>query len=260
MQTYEDLKNRTRHDAMLEGNNSSYIVGGHFPKEELEKILPKAMSIPSDEVMANRYPTLEKVDGMHPFLLMFSNCRDVHDVMTEIDLRPYRELMAFVPVIYTHKGEEQLCSYVPVLYLEYLIGVIGGLYLGLRKEFHPRMKDIETETSKSFVINNVLDAKFEKAPADSSREIDPFFKLTLENPTATISYFGQAYFYTTRAHPTKVLDTSAVFEWRYKGSVIKNSEDTFANYSEYHFTTSQAMRYDAYFHPAYTVKELESTV
>jgi hypothetical protein len=55
-----------------------------------------------------------------------------------------------------------------------------------------------------------------------------------------------------------VLDTSAVFEWRYKGSVIKNSEDTFANYSEYHFTTSQAMRYDAYFHPAYTVKELEA--
>jgi hypothetical protein len=50
--------------------------------------------------------------------------------------------------------------------------------------------------------------------------------------------------------PKKVLDTSHEFEWNYKGSVIKSSDDTFANYSEYAFTTSQAMRYDAYFHPS----------
>ena len=80
---------------------------------------------------------MKKIEGMHPFTLMFSNCNNVHDVMTEIELRPYRELMFFIPVTYTHENEEQLCSYVPVLYLEYLIGVIGGLYLGLRKEFHP---------------------------------------------------------------------------------------------------------------------------
>jgi hypothetical protein len=239
---------------MLAGDNSSYLVAGHFPNEELEKILPKAMSIPSEEVMAARYPTLKKVEGMHPFMLMFSNCRNVHDVMTEIKLRPYRELMFFIPVTYTHEKEEQLCSYVPVLYLEYLIGVIGGLYLGLRKEFHPGMKDVETETSKSFVIKDVVDVNFEKAPADGSKELDPFFTQTLDNPTVTVSYLNQTYFYTTKAYPTKVLDASPVYEWHYKGSVIKNNEDTFANYSEYHFTTSQAMRYDAYFHPAYSVE------
>jgi len=254
MQTREQLKNRTPHDAMLEGNNSSYMVVGHYPREAFAKLLPRTMSIPSDEVMASKYPTAKKIEGMHPFLLMFSNCRTVHDVMTEIELRPYRELMFFFPVTYTHGKEEQLCSFVPVLYLEYLIGVIGGLYLGLRKEFHPRMKDIETGTSKTFAIDGILDAHFEKLPADENQGFDPFFTQTFENPTVTVSYLNRTYFYTTRATPTKVLDASAVYEWRYKGSVIKNNEGTIAKYSEYGFTTSQAMRYEAYFHPSYTVK------
>ena len=53
--------------------------------------------------------------------------------------------------------------------------------------------------------------------------------------------------------PSKVLDASHEYEWRFKGSVIRSSEDTFANYAEYRFTTSQAMRYDAYFHPRYSL-------
>ncbi|MCP4040039.1 MAG: hypothetical protein GY733_24050, partial [bacterium] len=72
--------------------------------------------------------------------------------------------------------------------------------------------------------------------------------------TATVSYFNQTWFYTTRAHTTKVLETSADFEWRYKGSVITGDEQTVANYAEYGFTTSQAMRYDAYFNPSYAVE------
>jgi hypothetical protein len=254
MQTLEDLRNRTRHDDMLAGDNCSYIVAGHFPTRELEKLLPRSMSIPSDEVMAESYPTARKIEGMHPFMLLFSNCRNVHDVMTEIKLRHYRELMFFFPVTYTHKDEERLCSYVPVLYLEYLIGVIGGLYLGLRKEFHPGMKDVETDTSKSFAIKGILDAKFQKSPSEDLKELDPFFTQTFLNPTVTVSYLNQAWFYTTKAHTTKVLEASAEFEWSYKGSVIKNNEKTFANYAEYHFTTSQAMRFDAYFHPSYSVE------
>lgn len=254
MKTLEDLRNRTPHDDILTGNNVSNLVLGYYPKKELEKILPAAMSIPSDEIMAEKYPTAKKVEGMHPFTMMFSNCNNVHDVMTEMELRSYREHFPLFPVIYTHKNEERLCSYIPVMYLDYLLGVIGGLYLGLRKQFHPGMKDIETDTSKSFVIKDTLNVSFRKDPASSGRELDPFFVQTLENPAVTVSYIGATYFYTTTVTPTKVLDTSHEFEWNYKGSVIKNSEDTFANYAEYCFTTSQAMRYDAYFHPSYSAE------
>ena len=256
MRIYDELRSRTRHDAMLEGNNSSYLVAGHFPREELERILPDSMAIPDDEVMAAGYPTMAAVDGMHPFVLMFSNCSNVHDVFTGRELRPYRELMFFIPVAYRHENEEQLCSYVPVLYLEYLLGVIGGLYLGLRKEFHPGMKDVETATSKSFVIEGILDARFEKAQADATRELDPFFTRTLGNPTVTVSRLRRTRFYTTKVYPTTVLDTSAAFEWHYEGSAITDNDDTFANYAEYRFTTSQAMGYDAYFHPKYAVPRI----
>ena len=145
-------------------------------------------------------------------------------------------------------------TFIPVLCLDYFIGVVGGLYLGLRKQFHPKMKDIETDTSKSFIIKGIIDARFEKTSTDRTRELDPFFVEIFEHPTVTVSYLNRTFFYTTRAYPTKVLDASNTYEWHYKGSVIKSSENTFANYAEYNFTTSQAMRYKAYFYPKYTVK------
>jgi hypothetical protein len=255
MKTLEDLKNRTPHDDILEGNNVSNMVVAYFPKADLEKLLPSAMSIPSDEIMAEKYPTAKQIEGMHPFTMMFSNCHNVHDVMTEWELRSYREHFPLFPVIYKQGNEERLCSYIPVMYLDYLLGVVGGLYLGLRKQFHPGMKDIETGTTKSFLIKDTLDVKFEKNPDSDGRELDAFFVQTFAVPAVTISYLGQTWFYSTSVEPKKVLDTSHEFEWSYKGSVIKSSEDTFANYSEYRFTTSQAMRYDAYFHPAYALEK-----
>ncbi len=259
MQTYEDLKNRVPHDAILAGNNVSNLAVGYYPREELAKILPPAMSIPSDEIMNEKYPTVKKVDGMHPFTMMFSNCHNVHDVMTEIELRSYREHFPLFPVIYKHGNEEQLCSYIPVMYLDYLLGVMGGLYLGLRKQFHPGMKDIETDTSKSFSIKNTLDVEFRKDETSEGRDFDPFFVQTFVNPTVTISYIGRTYFYTTTVFPERVLDTSHEYEWHYKGSVIKSNEDTIANYCEYRFTTSEAMRYDAYFHPSYSLDRAAQT-
>lgn len=254
MKTLEDLKNRTPHDAILQGNNVSNLVLGYYPKEALEKILPAAMSLPSDEIMAEKYPTAKQIPGLHPFTMMFSNCHHVHDVMTEIELRSYREHFPLFPVIYTHGNEEHLCSYIPVMYLDYLLGVIGGTYLGLRKQFRPGMKDVESDGAKSFSIKNTLEVSFRKDEESAPRELDPFFTQTFVNPTVTVSYIGLTYFYTTSVFPTKVLNTTHEYEWRYKGSVIKNTEDTFANYSEYVFTTSQAMRYEAYFHPSYAVK------
>ena len=254
MKTFKDLKERTPHDPILTGNNVSYMAVGYYPREELEKFLPRAMSIPSDEVMTEKYPTVKKMEGMHPFTMMFSNCSNVHDVMTEIELRPYKELMFFIPVTYTHKKEEKLCSYIPVMYLEYLVGVIGGLYLGLRKEFHPKMIDRQTDTSESFYIKDILDVSFQQTSTNGSQELDPFFTQTFENPTVTVSYLNRTYFYTTRVYPTKVIDASPVYEWHYKGSVIKNNENTFAHYSEYFFTTSQAMRYEKYFLPITSVE------
>jgi hypothetical protein len=250
MKSYRQYKDRTPHDPILTGNNASYMALGYFPRDALEKLLPRTMSIPPDEVMAQKYPTAKKLDGMHPFMFMFSNCHNVHDVMTEIELRPYREHFPLFPVIYTHKDQQRLCSYIPVMYLDYLLGVIGGLYLGLRKQFHPKMIDRETDISKTFIIENILDVSFQRSSTDDNRELDPFFIQTFENPTLTVSYLKQTWFYTTKVYPKKVLDTSHVYEWRYKGSVIKSNEYTFANYTEYSFTTSQAMRYEKYFHPA----------
>ena len=227
---------------------------GYFPKDELNKVLPKHMAIPSEDIMNKEFPTVIKQNGKHPFLMMFSNCFNVHDIVTTIDLRPYKELMFFIPVTYTHKGEEQLCSYIPVLYLDYLIGVIGGLTIGLRKEFHPRMINEQDELSESFFIKNILDVQFTDISTDNTNELNHFFKQVFHFPVVTRSYFNRIRFYQTRVYTSKVVDASAQYEWKYKQVKIQNKDKILACYSEYRFTTSQAMSFNAYFHPKYKIE------
>ena len=95
------------HDPFIIGNTMFHMVVGYYPIEELEKNLPQAMSIPSDELMAEKFPTVKKIDGMHPFMFIFAGCSNVHDVMTESELSPYKEHYPLFPVIYTHKNEER---------------------------------------------------------------------------------------------------------------------------------------------------------
>lgn len=250
MLSYKEIKNLRRHDPFIIGNNQSHFVTGYFPADKLKQILPDQMSLPSDEIMAQEYPTVNKIDGMHPCLLLFSRCYNVHDVITNKELRPYLELLFYFPVEYSHKGETRLCSYLPVLYLDFLLGTLGGLFLGLRKQFHPKLKYSETEEARSFNLNNVINADFQKNSGERKGELDPFFTQLFNQPTATVSYFNRTVFYSASVYPQKVVDTSAVYEWNYKGAVIKNNESTFADYCEYTFSTSWAMGYEKYFHLA----------
>jgi hypothetical protein len=126
--------------------------------------------------------------------------------------------------------------------------------LGLRKEHHANLEYTETDTSNSFRIENIIGANFSQTSTEDTKGLDPFFARFFTNPTLTYSYFNRADFFTTLLHPTRVHETSAVYEWNYKGSVIKSDQHTFANFCEYSFTTSRAMRYDAYFHPKYPVE------
>ena len=255
MLRFKEYRKLTLHDPFVVGDNFSYLASGYFPIEELKKTLPERMFIPSDKVMAEEYQTVKKINGKHPFLLMFSNCYNVHDVATEINLRPYLELNFYFPIVYTNKdGKEHLCTLMPVLYLDFLLGVIGGLYLGLRKEYHPKMKYVETDTSNSFIIKNLINASFQQTSTENEQELNPFFTQIFKYPTLTYSYFKRYRFYTTLVHSSKVFNTSAVYEWNYKGSVIKNDENTFANYAEYSFSCSRAMNYNKYFHPKYPLE------
>jgi len=50
-------------DPIVVGNNTCYMSTGYYPKEDLTKILPDLMTIPSDEQMHGLYPDTELVDG-----------------------------------------------------------------------------------------------------------------------------------------------------------------------------------------------------
>lgn len=252
MQKLKSFIKQNRHDPVITGIYEADMALAYFPSKEVEKFLPQAMSIPSDRIMTEKYPTVKKIEGMHPFLLQGSTGSKVRPLIYNGNFRAYQEIMFYFPVIYKHGNEEQLCSYVPVLYLEYLFGVIlGNLYFKFRKEYHPEMIIEDNDKTKNYIVKDIINVNFHRTSNKNRKELDPFFVQTFENPTVTVSYLNQTYFYHTNVFSiTKVLDTSPVYEWNYKGSVIKNNKNTFGNYSEFTFTLSKVMRYKAFFHPA----------
>ncbi len=254
MISYKEFRTVTPHDPFMSGDNLSYFVGGYFPKADLMRILRSGMSIPSDEIMAREFPTVKQRKGMIPFLTLYSRCSNVREHIFDVTVRPYLEINFFFPVTYTHKGEERLCSFMPLLYLDRLFHTIGGCLLGLRKQFHPNLKFTETDTLCSFGIKNILSASFPDNSMEEAEEVDPFFAQIFTKPTLTYSYFHQTDFYTTQVfNAKKVYKASADIEWNYKGTVIKSDEHTFCNFAEYGFTVSRAMSYKKYFHPKYPV-------
>mmetsp|Transcript_8728 Transcript_8728/g.21519 ORF Transcript_8728/g.21519 Transcript_8728/m.21519 type:complete len:179 (-) Transcript_8728:216-752(-) len=163
--------------------------------------------------------------------------------------------MFVFPVMYTHSDTEEpkLCSYVPVLYLNSSIGVAGGLYYGLRKEYHPGMKVIETSKSKEWHIKNIIDASFiQKKALVPAAQLPPFIVQSFANPFVTISYpmpITTTKFYQAKVYPVgNVMSCSQTFEWHYKnGSDIKSNSETWSVFSSYWFSMSKPMSYDQYF-------------
>ena len=98
--------------------------------------------------------------------------------------------MFVFPVMYKENDQEEakLCSYVPVLYLDSKLGVIGGLYYGLRKEFHPEMTHNTTQTASSWYVKDIIQAAFQNT--GDQMEMPQFIKQSFDNPFVTISYFS----------------------------------------------------------------------
>ncbi len=240
------------HEPVITGLYRADMALAYFPAGALERLLPRNMYLPPDSVMDEMYPTAKKIKGMHPFLLQAASGSKVHPIVHELDFRTYQEIMFYFPVIYKKGKEERLCSYVPLLYLEYLFGVIvGNIYFKFRKQYHPEMIIEETDKTRKYKMKDIIDLNFPKVSMNNRKELDPFFVQTFNNPTITVSYLNKPYFYHTDVFDiTKMLDTSPVYEWHYKGAVIRNNENTFGNYSEFTFTLSKVMSYKDYFHPA----------
>lgn len=251
-----DCENQTRSAAsfapMVAGNNSCYMIQAYFPRSALASILPEHLSIPDDGTMARHYPETVLDATAHPFMLSVCHGASIHDVFTNINVPEQEEIMFVFPVIYTRdNGAVHLASYVPVLYLDSFIGMVGGLYFGLRKEYHPGMEHGEdTPTTRWWTVEGILDTSFEIEADEELDNLPHFFGQTFANPFVTVSYplpFSKTVFYQARVYPEKTRGVSATFHWRYRGETVQNNDKSSAVYSEYSFTMSQPMHSNDYF-------------
>ncbi len=229
----------------LEGNNDCYMMQAYFPKAILKEILPKDLELPKDVDMKLYYPETELKEGFHPFIASFCHGSDIHDVLTKQSVPEQEELMFLFPVVYTHDdGTKYMCSYSPVLYLDSRLGVAGGLYYGLRKEYRSDMEyGRPSETSKWWRIENILEASF-KQKGEELSDLPHFFKQILSTPFVTISYpqpIPRMVFYQSKVYPETVREADGLFRWNYKDAEISHENDVLSAYSKYFFTMSKPM-------------------
>jgi hypothetical protein len=152
--------------------------------------------------------------------------------------------MFVFPVTYTHDdGATHLSSYVPVLYLDSLLGMVGGLYFGLRKEYHSGMEYGEhAANARWWSVEGILDASFETRTDEDMEKLPHFYGQTFSNPFVTVSYplpFSKMMFYQARMLPSIVRRASERFYWNYKGETVKNGDGNMAVFSEYSFAMSR---------------------
>jgi len=233
-------------DPFVVGENNCELVQAYFPKDALEELLPDQLSIPDDATMAKHYPdTLLKPEA-HPFMISVCHGSKIHDVDTNIDVPEQEEIMFMFPVVTGNDNlDYRLCSYVPVLYLDSFIGVVGGLSFGLRKEYHPGMKHGKSKASRFWRLEGTFDASFEIQHENSDLEQLPhFMEQTYLNPFVTVSYplpFAKMVFYRARVYPRTIISSTETFRWNYKGTVVSQGDDTQSVYTDYGFTMSKLM-------------------
>jgi hypothetical protein len=247
-------------DPLVVGNNTCYMIHAYFPKDTLKEILPVGLTIPDDAVMSTYYPDTKLKQDAHPIMMSFCHGSEIHDVLTNQNVPEQEEIMFLFPVIYeTENGDAHLCSYLPVLYLDSIVGVAGGLMYGLRKEFHPKMKNDEVsdtsgwwhiDTCKWWHTEEILDASFVAEADQDLEELPNFFEQTLANPFVTLSYptpTKRMVFYEAKVYTEKNRNAQENFYWNYKGSTVQNGLDTQSVFSKYFFTMSSPMNAGEYF-------------
>lgn len=239
-------------DPMVAGNNSCFMVQAYFPKATLTAILPEQLTIPDDATMAKHYPETELNADAHPFMLSFCHGAKIHDLQTNMNVPEQEEIMFVFPVFYTHEdGTQHLSSYMPVLYLDSFIGVLGGLTFGLRKEYHPGMTHGgEAANGRWWNVEDIIDASFDAQAGADSTQLPQFFEQSFANPFVTLSYplpFSTMVSYQAAVYPDTVRMASHTFTWNYAESTVKNSDASSAIYAEYSFTMSQPMDSIDYF-------------
>jgi hypothetical protein len=129
--------------------------------------------------------------------------------------------------------------------------LIGGLYFGLRKEYHPGMKhEANDAISRWWSIEGIVDASFKTQVSENMDKLPQFFEQTFANPFVTVSYplpFSKVVFYQAKVYPGIVRRAKEAFSWNYRGTSVKNSDSSSAVYSEYTFTMSRPMSSKDYF-------------
>lgn len=237
---------------MVTGHNNGFMTQAFFPRAALEAMLPEHLAIPDDATMARYYPGIGLDSDTHPFMLSFCHGSGIHDVYTNVSVPQQQEIMFVFPVTYTHDdGAAHLSSYVPVLYLDSLLGMVGGLYFGLRKEYHPQMEHGEdSEDTRWWRLDDILDASFEPKFEEDMDKLPDFYEQIFSSPFVTASYrlpFSRLVFYQARVYPDVVCSASAQFSWNYGGEAVKNSAKGSAIFSEYSFTMSRSMNGKRFF-------------
>lgn len=231
------------------GDNSCYMAVVWMNETKIRFMLPDSMALIPDNIRKEIFQVEKNLqnDDTYPILLSFCHGKNIHDVLSEINVPEQEEIMIVIPVMYNDQKSDKshVCSFIPVLYLNSILGVIGGLSFGLRKQYHPSsgiggwFEVIENAAGhKTFHIKDVIKASFtHNTLSKEIIQMPKFISTLFEIPFVSVSYFGSHVSYNAAIHSTTIRSADVEhLSWTYKNTVASTVTDSV--YVEYNFAMS----------------------
>ncbi len=242
------------------GDNYCYMTRAYIPKAELSAKLPSNMSIPTDAEMAEYFPDTPLQANAHPVMISVCRGTNIADVYTLEVLPAQEETMILIPVMFTYDWPydciREMSSYCPVLYLDTEEGVEGGDFFGLRKEYHPEITTVVTDTTKtSSQAGNeqwpdVLNVEYEQTGDDLGPDgLDNFFEQLFTLAYSSLSYDNDYSYMRAGVFPNEVKAAEEIVNWTWEGMSITDSDDMMSQFSQYYYAMSWPLSANkAFFH------------
>mmetsp|Transcript_24356 Transcript_24356/g.41684 ORF Transcript_24356/g.41684 Transcript_24356/m.41684 type:complete len:306 (+) Transcript_24356:163-1080(+) len=240
---------------LVVGDNICYMAIGYMEESKMQLLLPASLTLiplnAREEMFGLKSKRTQQDDHMYPILLSFCHGKDIHDIFSEVNVPEQEEIMIVIPALYKNKssGNTHVCSFLPVLYLDSILGVLGGVVsYGMRKQYHPSSGiggwfevAEEKNDNKMWHIKNVIHSNFTHQPSSKQMaQLPKFFSAVFRLPFITVSYFGKYFSYhaeiqTKTIHKAVAKDLS----WIYKGAAVTTAINSV--YVEYTFAMSDAL-------------------
>eukprot|EP00811_Abedinium_folium_P002510 NODE_12304_length_1233_cov_4.316456.p1 GENE.NODE_12304_length_1233_cov_4.316456~~NODE_12304_length_1233_cov_4.316456.p1 ORF type:complete len:265 (+),score=53.16 NODE_12304_length_1233_cov_4.316456:72-866(+) len=219
------------------GHNECYLRIYLISRTSAHSLLPPPLELPSPaaarRAAAGYGAEVEGADfeHWHPVTITFCEGSNIRDVITEFVIPPQEEVMVVVPVVYG--GHE--FNFLPGLFLNSSLGVLGGLNFGMRKHWYSMAVE-RAEGQKRMSSAGLFNVSFRHDSNKLPTTPDLVWRIWGGPlPSISMSYFGRLWCWHSELSEVTTFQATATTSLQWHPLAVAEEEPRQAVFVSYDF-------------------------